>query len=168
MRTGLDASKGSHIIIQCADLSLDPEQVAQLIECAKKYPNDITSVSRHIKKGLIEEGYDKLKLIWNILSQKFLLVFYLKKLTDFTFGYRIVPTSLYHSIEWKELKHPFALEGTLKLLRLGIKFHEIPGRQQGGTQSGYAETLLYLPVALRIRFMRKSKILKTGAVIKHD
>lgn len=165
MRDALDIAKGSHTIIQNADMALDPRLVAKLIECAKKMPNDITIVSRHTKESRIEEGYDKLKLAWNVLAQKYCSVLYQSKLTDYTYAYRICPTRYYHAVQWEELKHPFALEGTLKFLRLGIPFHEIPGNQIGGSQSGYAETMLYLPVSLRIRFMRKKKILKPGAVM---
>jgi len=162
MRDALEIAKGSHTIIQSADMALDPFLVAKLIECAKKSPSDITIVSRHTKTSKIEEGYDKLKLAWNVLAQKYCAILYHSKVTDFTYAYRICPTLYYHAVKWKELKHPFTLEATLKFLRLGIKFHEIPGNQVGGSQSGYSETMLYLPVSLRIRFMRKKKILKPG------
>lgn len=166
MRDALAAAKGSHVIIQNADMALDPNLVSKLIACAKEFPEDITSVSRHTKESRIEEGYDTLKLIWNILAQKYCAVLYQSRLTDFTYAYRICPTKYYHAINWEELAHPFALEGTLKFLRLGIKFHEIPGNQVGGSQSGYAETLRYLPVSLKIRFMCKQKILKPGMLLK--
>lgn len=162
MRDALDIAKGTHTVIQNADMALDPRLVAKLIECARKDPRDITSVSRHMRGSQIEEGYDKLKLGWNILAQKYCAVLYQSRLTDFTYAYRICPTRYYHAVKWEEVKHPFALEGTLKFLRLGIKFHEIPGNQVGGSQSGYGETLLYLPVSLKIRFMRKRNILKQG------
>lgn len=165
MRDALNIAKGSHTIVQNADMALDPIHVATLIECAKQKPNDITSVSRHMKEGKIEEGYDKLKLIWNKLSQKYCSILYHSNVTDYTYAYRICPTKYYHAVNWEELKHPFALEGTLKFLRLGIKFYEIPGNQVGGSQSGYTETLLYLPVSLRIRFMSKNKILKPGMTL---
>lgn len=165
MRDGLDIAKGSHTIIQNADMALDPRLVAKLIECAKRAPSDITIVSRHTKNSQIEKGYDKLKLVWNILAQKYCSVLYQSKVTDYTYAYRICPTIYYHAVNWEELKHPFALEGTLKFLRLGIKFHEIPGNQVGGSQSGYGETMLYLPVSLKIRFMRKKDILKPGMTL---
>jgi hypothetical protein len=158
MRDGLDAAAGSHTIISNADMALDPGLVPTLIEQARRYPEDIISVSRYLEKDLIEKGYNKFKLVWNAIAQKWLKLFYFSKITDFTYAYRIAPTTLYHAVRWEELKHPFALEGTLKFLRLGCKFHEIPGRQQGGTQSGYGETMLYLPVALRIRFMHRKDI----------
>lgn len=165
MRDGLNAATGSHVIIQNADMALDPKLVAVLIERAKEKPGDIISVSRHTKDGRIEEGYDKLKLIWNTLAQKYCAVLFHSRITDYTYAYRICPTSYYHAINYEEVKHPFALESTLKFVRLGIPFQEIPGDQVGGSQSGYGETLLYLPTSLRIRFMSKKKILKPNAKI---
>jgi len=165
MRDALDIAKGSHTIIQNADMALNPGLVAKLIECAKERPNEITSVSRYMQGGKIEDGYKKTKLLWNKLSQKYCAVLYQSKLTDYTYSYRICPTKYYHAVNWEELKHPFALEMTLKFLRLGIKVKEIPGNQIGGSQSGYAETMLYLPASLRIRFMNKKNILKPGVTL---
>lgn len=168
MRDALDAAKGSHTIITNADMALDPRLVEKLIQAAKSRPSVITSVSRYTKGGNIEEGYDVLKRVWNALAQKYCAVLYQSRLTDFTYAYRICPTMYYHAINWEELKHPFALETTLKFVRLGLKFQEIPGSQAGGTQSGYGETMLYLPMSLRVRFMSKKKILKPGAeVVPH-
>lgn len=165
MRDALDMAQGSHTIIQNADMALDPRLVSKLIECAKATPDDITIVSRHTKESRIEDGYNKLKLAWNVLAQKYCAILYQSKLTDYTYAYRICPTRYYHAVQWEELKHPFALEGTLKFLRLGIPFHEIPGNQVGGSQSGFGETMLYLPLSIRVRFMRKKNILKEGIVL---
>lgn len=166
MRDALDVARGSHTIIQNADMALDPRLVGKLIECAKENPIEITSVSRYMRGGRIEDGYKKLKLAWNRLAQWYCAILYQSKLTDYTYAYRICPTTYYHAVNWEELKHPFALETTLKFLRLGITFHEIPGNQVGGSQSGYGETMLYLPMSLRVRFMSRTKILKFGAPIE--
>lgn len=165
MRDALDIAKGSHTVILNADMALDPRVMAQMLECAKETPTEIISVSRYLKKGSIEEGYKKVKLLWNRLAQLYCAILYQSRLTDFTYAFRCCPTAYYHAVQWEELKHPFALEGTLKFLRLGLPFREIPGRQVGGSQSGYRETMLYLPVSLRIRFMRKKKILKPGLTL---
>ena len=53
----------------------------------------------------------------------------------------------------------------MKFIRLGLPVREIPGRQYGGSQSGLKETMLYLPLSLRVRFMRKRKILKPGMTL---
>ncbi len=165
MRDALDVAAGSHTIILNADMASDPHLVDKLIKQAKEYPNDIISVSRYISGGEIDTGYKKVKLLWNTLSQKYCAFLYQSKLTDYTYMYRICPTGFYQSVVWEELRHPFALETTLKFLRLGITFREIPGKQIGGSQSGYAETLQYLPTSLKVRFMSKKKILKQGAVL---
>lgn len=165
MRDALEIAQGSHTIIQNADMALNPLLVSRLIEYAKERPNEITSVSRYMQGGRIEDGYKKAKLLWNKLSQKYCAFLYQSKLTDFTYSYRICPTKYYQAVNWEELKHPFALEMTLKFWRLGIKFQEIPGNQFGGSQSGYRETMLYLPASLRFRFMSKKKILKPGLIL---
>ena len=76
MRDALDMARGSHTIIQNADMALDPKLVSQLIECAKRAPDDITIVSRHTRGSQIEKGYDKLKLAWNVLAQKYCAILY--------------------------------------------------------------------------------------------
>jgi len=162
MRDALELAKGSHTIILNADMASDPRLTAKLIEGARKKPSDIISVSRYISGGKIEEGYKRLKLTWNKLSQKYCAFLYHSKITDYTYMYRISPTKYYKAVAWEELRHPFALETTLKFLRLGLNFHEIPGKQLGGSQSGYRETLQYFPVSIRVRCMRKKKILKEG------
>lgn len=162
IRDALDMAAGSHTIIQNSDLALDPKLVSDLIEYAKAKPDEVIDVSRYIKGGGTGNEYKILKRLWNVLAQRYCALLFHSHLTDYTYLYRICPTSYYQAIEWVELKHPFALEVTLKFLRLGLNFHEIPGKQVGGSQSGYRETMLYLPTSLKVRFMNKSKILKPG------
>ena len=166
MRDALDIAKGSHTVIQNADMALDPRIMAQMLEYAKAEPETIISASRYAKGGKIEEGYEKWKLIWNRLAQIYCAVLYQSRLTDYTYAYRCCPTAYYHAVQWEEVKHPFALESTLKFVRLGLPFKEIPGSQFGGSQSGLKETMLYLPLSLRVRFMRKKNILKPGATLE--
>jgi glycosyltransferase involved in cell wall biosynthesis len=167
MRDGIDIARGSHIIIMDAGMATDPNLVPQMIELAKKYPNDIIKASRIMKGGSLGNGYDPLKKIWNKFSQFVISIYYLHRLMDFTFPYWIVPTRYYQAVEWKEDKHPFNIESVLKFLKLGIKIREaIPAVQTGGTQSGYKETLGYFKPMLKIRFMRKKNILKDGVSIQ--
>lgn len=160
IREGIDISKGTHTIFVTADMAYDPNLVSLLMDNAKKYPCDITSVSRHKHKGSISKDYSKVKLIWNVCAQLFLSVLYTSKITDFTYSFRIAPTSLYQNIRWETFNHSSGMEGALKAIRLGVKFHEIPGNHFGGSQSGMSVVKEYLPVALKTRFMRKKNILK--------
>lgn len=163
VQDGIEAAKGSHVLMMSTDLETDPHNVKDFIASAKKYPDDMTTASRWINKGSFE-GYNKLKYVLNFFFQKIFSAFYGVKLTDITFGYRIATTELLNSIKWEEYKHPFFLETALKPIRLGVKIHEIPSgwiaRQEGESQNSLAATFKYLGIAFRARFEKRSEILK--------
>jgi len=162
VRDGIEIAKGSHTIFLCADCSNDPIIASQFIEKAKKYPDCCINGSRYIPGGTLGNEYKLPKKIWNIVANKGLHLLYPCSVTDFSSAIRCVPTKYYHSMNMIEIGHPWSVETTFKLLRLGVKFHEIPLVQHGGSQSGYLETLQYIRPMLYCRFMRKSKILKDG------
>lgn len=163
IQDAIDISQGSHMIIMAPDLETHPIEAHKLIALAKKYPNDIAMCSRFLRKGCFV-GYDKKKLLLNHIFQRLWNLYYNIHITDKTFGYRIYPTDLMKSIQWEELKHPFYLETCLKPARLGIKFHEIPGkfaaRSEGESQNNFWQTFKYIPPAIKWRFYGKKQILK--------
>ena len=160
---GIDAAKGSHILFMSADLETDPHNAKDFIASAKKYPDDMTTASRWINKGSFK-GYNKLKYVLNWIFQHFFAAFYRVKLTDITFGYRMAPTALLQAIKWEELKHPFFLETALKPIKLGVKVHEIPtgwvARLEGESQNSLIATFKYLGIAFRVKFEKRSQLLK--------
>lgn len=162
VRDGMMASKGSHILMMAPDLETDPHSVKDFIEMAKKYPKDMTTASRWLKKGSFKD-YNKVKYVLNFLFQKMFSLFYMTNLTDITFGYRIGPTKLFRVINWEETKHPFFLETALKPLMLGVKIHEIPSswaaRQEGVSQNSLLATFKYLKIAIKVRFEGKEQII---------
>ena len=163
IQDAIDISKGSHIITMAPDLETHPIEAHKLIEIEKKYPNDIVLCSRFIKGGGFS-GYNKVKLILNHIFQHLWNIFYGIHITDKTFGYRIYPTELMRAVRWEELKHPFYLETCLKPARLGVVFHEIPGRfdarTEGKSQNSFWQTFKYIPPAIRWRFYDEKDILK--------
>lgn len=169
VRDGIDYATGTHILMMAPDLETDPHTVKTFIKAAKKYPYDMITASRWLKKGSFD-GYNKTKYVLNFMFQKIFSIIYWVKLTDITFGYRIAPAKLFKSIAWEEVKHPFFLETALKPIRLGVKIHEIPSnweaRQEGESQNSLLQTFKYLGIAFKARFMRKSKILKDGIKIE--
>lgn len=165
IQDAIEISCGSHIIIMAPDLETHPIEAHKLIALEKKYPNDIAMCSRFLKKGCFV-GYDKKKLILNHLFQRLWNLYYNIHITDKTFGYRIYPADLMKSIRWEELKHPFYLESCLKPAKLGVKFHEIPGkfvaRSEGESQNNFWQTFKYIPPAIKWRFYSKKRILKNN------
>ncbi len=160
---GFDAATGSHVAIETADLNTAPENLGKMIGLAKQHPNDVISCSRWLK-GSAFENYSPIKKAWNYCSQKFLQLLYFTKVTDFTWGTHLAPTSLYQSIRFTEMRHPIAVEEVVIPLRLGIKFHEIPGtchvnENDVSVQPLWAN-LLYLRPAFKWRFASKKSMLR--------
>ncbi len=162
---GFLAAKGSHLVVETADLNTAPENLASMIELAKQYPMDVISCSRWLK-GSGFENYQFVKRAWNYCSQKLLQALYMTRLSDFTWGTHLVPSALYQAIDFQERKHPIAVEEAVIPLRLGIAFHEIPGichvdESDVSVQPLWAN-VLYLRPAFKWRFAKKEKMLRKG------
>ena len=106
IREGFDLASGSHVILMASDLETDPYLVSDLIFYEQKYPEGIITASRWLKGGSFI-GYSKIKFLFNYIFQKFLSILYNSHLTDMTYAFRIMPTSLVKKIIWEELRHPF-------------------------------------------------------------
>jgi glycosyltransferase involved in cell wall biosynthesis len=163
MREAFDLVKGTHVVMMSSDLETDPAVIPNFISQVKKCPNNIVTASRWIGSGTFS-GYNHVKLIANFIFQKIISLLFWSKLTDATYGYRIFPVPLVQNIRWTEVKHPFFLETALKPLRLGVKIDEIPAqwkaRTEGESQNSFFKNFDYFRVALKVRCMKKSKILR--------
>lgn len=159
---GMELAHGSHTILLASDLAHDMSVVPQMTESAKRAPELICTVSRWLGGSFY--GYSKARKILNYCAQVFLRILYGVRLTDFTNPVQIAPAQLYKDIEWEDCGFPFLLEMTLKPLRLGYKFTEIPTncypRTEGKSKNSFPQTAKYLGTALHIRFMKKEKLLK--------
>ncbi len=163
IRDGIDAAKGSHVIMMSSDLETDPNVVHRFINASRKYPDRIITASRWREGGGFEK-YSKVKLVCNLIFERVIGLFYLTRLSDLTYAFRIFPTKLMQAIEWEELKHPFFLETALKPLRLKVRFVEIPGhwaaRTEGVSQNGFFDNFKYFKTAWKNRFLTEEQILK--------
>ena len=169
IRDGFMEAKGSHVCMVTPDMDTAPDKLCKMIKLAKKYPGDVIVATRW-KKGGGFVNYSKAKKIWNYFSQKFLNVLYLTTLSDFTWGNQLVPTILYQSIEFQEVKHPINIERVVIPLRLGIPFHEVPAvcRMPRGdeTVNPLWANMEYLRPAVKLRFTRKKKLVKDSVDYK--
>ena len=151
------------MIMMASDLETDPDDVRTLIAEARTNPAGIVATSRWIRGGAFH-GYAKIKLVCNWIFQRFFSLLYGTRLTDMTYGYRLLPTKLVQAIRWEELRHPFNLETVVKPLRLGVKVTEIPSvwypRSEGESQNPFFRNFAYFRIGLKIRFARKTAILK--------
>ncbi len=160
-----EVSTGSHTILMAPDLETKPEDAKVLVAAAKEHPDAVITASRWAGGGF--EGYNPVKLVANWVFQKSFAVLYGVRLTDMTFGYRILPTHLTKSIAWEELRHPFVLETIVKPLRLGVRAVEVPtswvARVEGESVNPFMRNFEYFRPGLKTRFMSREKILKKSA-----
>lgn len=163
IRDGFDSAVTSHIMLLPGDMAIGLDVVPAMIEGVKKEPDAIFKISRWLNKNSFH-GYSPVKKIFNAGGQVFLRVLFGVKITDLTCPVQIMPTSLYKSINWRELNFPFLEEMVLVPLRLGTVIKELPagcyGRTEGRSGNSVKQTALYLKTALRIRFTKKQKLLK--------
>lgn len=163
IREAFALARGSHVIMMGSDLETDPNDVGRLIAEAEQNPSGIVAASRWIKGGSFH-GYSTVKLICNWLFQRFFSFLYGTRLTDMTYGYRILPTRLVQAIRWEELRHPFNLETMVKPLRLGVPVTEIPSawypRSEGQSQNSFFRNFAYFRIGLKTRFASKRSILQ--------
>ena len=164
IREGINLAKGSHVIMMSSDLETDPFLVQTFIAYAKRYPTRIITASRWLTGGGFK-GYNKIKLVCNMIFEKIIAMLFLTRLSDLTYAYRIFPTNLMQKIEWEELKHPFFLETALKPLRLGVHFIEVPAfweaRSEGVSQNSFFANFMYFKTAWHNRIMKRNKIMKS-------
>jgi glycosyltransferase involved in cell wall biosynthesis len=163
LREGLAAACGSHVIVMFSDGESDPRSVADLVKEARKNPAAIISASRWLK-GNSFKGYPVVKTWLNFLFQKMFSILYRKKITDFTFGYRLYPMQLMQDIKWEETGHSFVFESILKPLTFNVHVQEIPStwmpRSEGESQLKSYMYLRYLWVGCKVRITRPKRFLK--------
>jgi hypothetical protein len=163
LRDGFEAARGSHVVMMASDLETNPEEVPLLIAAARRNPSAIITTSRWISGGSFH-GYSPLKLLCNWIFQRFFSLLFLTRLTDMTFGFRILPPALARAIRWEEVRHPFNLECIIKPLRLGVPVEEIPSvwhaREEGESQNSFFGNFDYFRIGFKVRFGRKESFLR--------
>ncbi|MEY3237955.1 MAG: hypothetical protein RI883_2056 [Bacteroidota bacterium] len=123
---GIQLATGDYIVIQDADLELDPTDINKLLEGLSSKNVDVIYGSRFLTKE-----HQNTSFVWHILGNGFLTkmsnVFTGFRLTDMMTCYKLVPASILKSIQLKENRFGFEPEVTLKLSKIkNISIAEVP------------------------------------------
>jgi len=149
------------VVADRSDLETDPQVIPQFIERMQEGAWDIVAGSRWLPGGGFE-GYGRMKMWLNRAFQCWLRLMYRVRLTDLTFAYRLYRREVLAGIRWEKLGFSFQLECLLKPLRLGARVAEIPcrwrSRRQGTSAGSFRQMCAYVPLALRIRLLPKSRL----------
>ncbi len=155
IREAFDLASASHTIMMSSDLETDPRIVPEMLALTRANPQAIVTASRWAAGGSFS-GYGAHRVALNWVFQRLTSLSYRTHLTDATFGYRVFPTSLLHSIQWEGLRHEFLLETVLKPVRLGIEVLEVPTqwvpRREGESQNSVSTQARYIRTLASNRF----------------
>ena len=123
---GIELASGDYIVIQDADLELEPADINRLLEGLSQGDASVIYGSRFLRND-----HQNTKFVWHIMGNGFLTklsnVFTGFRLTDMMTCYKLVPADILKKIELKENRFGFEPEVTLKLSKIkGLKIKEVP------------------------------------------
>ncbi len=154
----LQKVSGSHLVGLAADGDTDPYLVHKMIELSKNKPQAVILASRWMKGGGFE-GYGAFEKFLNKLFNLMLQILFQTKISDLTYGYRLVPLDLLHSVKIDSPGLSLGFETNLRMLRLGYEFEQIPAvwrvRKEGESSNSFFKKVGYLKYVFKIRFSKK-------------
>ncbi len=123
VRIGLEKATGDIILLQDADKELDPADIPAILEPLISGKADAVFGSRLLngKKHMFFLGYLANKLLSFLVN-----VLYGASLSDVETGYKAFRREILEKLKFKSIGFEWEIEITAKLLRLGVKIHEVP------------------------------------------
>lgn len=123
---GIELASGDYIVIQDADLELNPADINVLLEGLLTGNSEVVYGSRFLRKD-----HQNTNFVWHIMGNGFLTklsnVFTGFKLTDMMTCYKLVPSKILKEMNLEENRFGFEPEVTLKLSKIkGLSIQEVP------------------------------------------
>ena len=113
---GVRASKGDTLVIQDADLELDPADIPALLEKLHNEDLDIVSGTR-FRSGQSYPGYARPAAAANMFFSSVASLITGRKITDVTCGHKVITKNLYDRLCLKEKRFGFETELMIRSLR---------------------------------------------------
>ena len=156
VRFGLHFATGDIVLIQDADLELNPEEYPALLEPILRGETDVVYGSRFRGTG------NKIPLhtrIANGFLTQLTNLLYGSRLTDMATCYKVFRSGVIGGLELRSARFEFEPEVTAKLLLSGHKIVEVPvsyspRNTQEGKKIGWIDGIEYIYTLLKYRFFK--------------
>lgn len=167
VRIGLEYAQGDVIIIQDADLELDPKEYSLLMQPILQGKTNVVYGSRFLKKPPSQFLFSRYCISY--LANRFLTslanLLFGSRLTDMHTAYKMIHRDVIKEIRLESLGFEIDPELTAKLLRLGHTILEVPiAYHPRTTEEGKKIRWIHGPQAiftlLKVWFQRKERFLQ--------
>lgn len=150
--------KTTHVVIHDADLEYFPEDIIEMFEESKNYPNSLILGSRFIGEKERKNVYKRTILANKVMSLFFSLI-NLYTITDVATCYKLMPTDFYKRTSLKENGFSVEIEILSKFLKYNRSIIEVPIKYEGrsyeeGKKIKTSDGFKYLFDTLKYRFIK--------------
>lgn len=165
VRFGLEYADGDYVIIQDADLELNPEDFKPLLKPIIENGADVVYGSRFKKGSVMRAKVPFVTILANKVMTSYTNLLYGGRITDMATAYKLIRTDVIRKLRLRCIGFEFEPEITAKLLRLGYKITDVPisynpRTVDEGKKIGWKDGLKYIYYLTKYRFARKETFLK--------
>lgn len=167
VRFGFEYVEGDYVLIQDADLELNPDDIVQMLARVIKHNDNVIYGSRFKLKARRLTSVSWVTILANKIMTSYTNLLYGSKLTDMATGYKMIKYEVMKKINLRCVGFEFDPEITSKLLRLGQKIVEVPisyhpRSTEEGKKIRFWDGFKYMYCLTKYRIVRKYSFVKKG------
>lgn len=160
--TGIMNAKGDYAVVQDADLEYNPEDIKRLLKEVQKDSIEVVYGTRLKRLPHFSKEERTGRFLMHYLGNKFLSLItsalYGQWITDMETCYKLFPTKVAKGLTLRARGFEFEPEITAKLIKAGLKIHEVPittkprGYSEGKKLDTFKDGKKALATLLKYRF----------------